>query len=54
MIDATIIVEVKAVDAILPLRKAQLLTYLRNSRLRLGYLINVNAVSFGQGIQLFS
>ena len=46
-----LIVEVKAVDAMLPIHKAQLLTYLRLSGLRLGLLINFNVVRLKDGIQ---
>jgi len=46
-----LIVEVKAVDALLPIHKAQLLTYLRLSALRLGLLINFNVVRLKDGIQ---
>lgn len=46
-----LIVEVKAVEALLPIHKAQLLTYLRLSGLRLGLLINFNVVRLKEGIQ---
>jgi GxxExxY protein len=45
-----LIVEIKAVDALLPVHKAQLLTYLRLSGLRLGLLINFNVVRLKDGI----
>jgi GxxExxY protein len=45
------IVEVKAVDALQPIHKAQLLTYLRLSGLRLGLLINFNVVRLKDGLQ---
>jgi GxxExxY protein len=50
-IDGDVIVEVKAVDALAPLHQAQLLTYLRLSGLRLGFLINFNVVLLKQGIK---
>jgi GxxExxY protein len=46
-----LIVEVKAVEALLPIHKAQLLTYLRLSGLRLGLLINFNVVRLKEGIR---
>jgi GxxExxY protein len=46
-----LIVEIKAVDALLPIHKAQLLTYLRLSGLRHGLLINFNVVRLKDGIQ---
>lgn len=44
MVDGAVIVEVKAVEALAPLHEAQLLTYLKLSRRRLGLLINFNVV----------
>lgn len=37
-----IIVELKAVEILLPVHKAQILTYLRLAEKKLGYLINFN------------
>ncbi|HEY8573833.1 GxxExxY protein [Phenylobacterium sp.] len=48
-----VIVEVKAVEAISRLYEAQLLTYLRLSGLRLGFLLNFNAVQLRQGLRRF-
>jgi GxxExxY protein len=48
-----VIVEVKAVEAISRLYEAQLLTYLKLSGLRLGYLLNFNAVQLRQGLRRF-
>lgn len=45
------IVEVKAVESILPVHRAQLLTYLRLSRMRVGLLINFNVRHLRHGIQ---
>lgn len=42
LIENEIIIELKAVEIILPVHKAQLLTYLRLSEKKLGYLINFN------------
>ena len=49
----TVIVEVKAVEALSRLYEAQLLTYLKLSGLRLGYLLNFNAVQLRQGLRRF-
>lgn len=46
-----IIVEVKAVEALLPIHEAQLLTYLRMVRLRLGFLMNFNVKLFKYGLR---
>ena len=51
LVDEKIIVEVKAVDALTPTHHAQLLTYLKLSGLRLGFLVNFNAPLFKQGIK---
>jgi GxxExxY protein len=51
LVDDTVIVEAKAVDALSPLHQAQLLTYLRLSGRRLGLLINFNVVLLKQGIR---
>jgi GxxExxY protein len=40
IVEKTVIVEVKAVEAVTPLHRAQLLSYLRLSGLKLGLLIN--------------
>jgi GxxExxY protein len=48
-----VIIEVKAVEAISRLHEAQLLTYLKLSGLRLGYLLNFNAVQLKQGLRRF-
>jgi GxxExxY protein len=46
-----LIVEIKAVETLVPLHRAQLMTYLRLKRLRLGLLINFNVVRFKDGIR---
>ncbi len=51
VVKSCIIVELKAVDTILPVHKAQLLTYLKLSGFRLGLLINFNVPLIKDGIQ---
>jgi len=46
-----VILELKSVERILPLHEAQLLTYLRLSRCRIGLLLNFNVVSLKNGIR---
>jgi len=53
LIDDAVVVEVKAVEALSRLHEAQVLTYLRLSGLRLGYLLNFNAVQMRQGLRRF-
>jgi GxxExxY protein len=52
-VEGSVLVELKAVDRLLPIHEAQLLTYLKLSRLRIGLLINFNAASLKNGIRRF-
>ena len=49
----SIIIEVKSVEALSRLHEAQLLTYLKLSGYRLGYLMNFNAVQLRHGLRRF-
>ncbi len=51
MVDDAVVVEVKAIEALAPIHEAQLLTYLRLSGRRLGFLMNFNVVLLTQGIR---
>jgi len=51
IVDNAVILELKSVGHILPLHEAQLLTYLRLSRCRIGLLLNFNTRSLRDGIQ---
>jgi len=51
VVEDCVIVELKAVEEILPVHKAQLLTYLKLSGYRLGFLINFNVPLIKQGIR---
>jgi GxxExxY protein len=53
LIGRAVIVEVKSVDCLAAIHQAQLLTYLRLSNCRLGYLINFNVSLFKEGIKRF-
>ena len=46
-----VVVEVKAVEEMLPLFEAQVISYLTATGLRLGYLINFNTVLLKHGIR---
>ncbi|HTY90353.1 MAG TPA: GxxExxY protein, partial [Methanocella sp.] len=50
LVNDCIVLELKNVETILPVHKAQLLTYLRLSGFRLGFLINFNESNIGKGI----
>ena len=51
LVAGKLIVELKAVEAIAPLHKAQLRTYLKIMKLRLGLLINFNGILLKEGIK---
>lgn len=51
LIDNCIIIEVKAVEELIPIHTSQILTYLRFSGHRLGFLINFNSKNFKDGIK---
>jgi len=51
LIEEKVVVEIKAVEQILKVHEAQLLTYLRLSGMRLGLLLNFNTVHFRDGIR---
>jgi GxxExxY protein len=51
VVGEAIIVEVKSAETILPIHRSQLLTYLKLSNYRLGFLMNFNVPMFKDGIQ---
>ena len=51
MVNDTIVVELKAIDDLLAIHHAQLLSYLKHSGKRLGLLINFNCVLLKNGIR---
>lgn len=51
IIENKVIVEIKCVDALADIHKAQVLTYLRLTNLKLGLLINFNVVVLKDGIK---
>ena len=48
---STPVVELKAVEKLIPVHSAQLLSYLKLSKLRLGFLINFNSTLIKDGIK---
>ena len=50
LVESKIIIEVKSVEDIAPVHKAQLLTYLKLTKLKLGLLINFNTSVLKHGI----
>jgi GxxExxY protein len=51
VIGGKLLIELKAVDQVIPVHKAQVITYLKLLRLPLGLLINFNEVLIKDGIQ---
>ena len=51
LVEDCVIVELKAVEKMNPLYEAQLLTYLKLTGIRLGYLINFNVSQLKNGIK---
>jgi GxxExxY protein len=51
LVEGRLVVEVKAMESLKPIHRAQLLTYLKLLHLRLGLLINFNVEILVQGIR---
>lgn len=51
LVEEKVVLELKAVEAILPVHEAQLLTYLRLSEKRLGFLMNFHVSRMTAGIK---
>jgi GxxExxY protein len=51
LVQDRVVIELKCVDALLPIHKAQLLTYLRLANKPLGLLLNFNVVHMRDGIR---
>ncbi len=51
--DNEIVIEIKAVDQLLPIHEAQILTYLRLSGLRAALLMNFNSTVLKNGLRRF-
>lgn len=50
LVDNSIVLELKSIDAIAPIHKAQLMTYLKLSGLKLGLLLNFNVTNMKKGV----
>lgn len=53
VIEDELVIEIKAIERILPVHEAQMLTYLRLSGLRAGLLMNFNSVRLKDGLRRF-
>lgn len=50
LVEEKVIIEMKAVDKIIPIHEAQLLSYLKLSKCKLGFLLNFNVAKMKDGI----
>jgi GxxExxY protein len=53
IVEEEIICELKAIDIVNPVWEAQILSHLKITNKRLGYLINFNVINIGHGIKRF-
>jgi GxxExxY protein len=53
LVEGSVVVEVKSVDALAPIHEAQIITYLKLSGCKLGLLINFNVPAVKDGIHRF-
>jgi GxxExxY protein len=53
LVRSDLIVEIKSVETLLPIHQAQILTYMRLSKVPLGLLINFNVTKLQNGIKRF-
>jgi GxxExxY protein len=51
MVDDRLIVELKSVDKLLPIHEAQLLTYMKLAKVKVGLLINFNVKVLKDGLK---
>jgi GxxExxY protein len=51
LVEGVIVIEIKSVEIINPVHMAQLMTYMKLSDCRIGFLINFNVVSLREGIK---
>ena len=54
VVEGRVIVDLKSVRELAPIHQAQLITYLKLSRIKTGLLINFNVVSLKKGVRRFS
>lgn len=54
VVEGAVLVEIKAVETLSRLHEAQILTYLKLSGYRLGYLMNFNAIQLKQGLRRYA
>jgi GxxExxY protein len=53
LVNESVVVELKAIETVLPVHRAQVLSYLRLGGFKLGYLLNFNVGRMREGISRF-
>ena len=53
LVAGKVLLELKAVEALLPIHEAQLLTYLRLAKIQHGFLINFNVMLLKNGLRSY-
>ena len=53
VVENRVVVELKAVEHLMPIHEAQMLTYLKLSHIRIGLLMNFNSVALKEGLRRF-
>lgn len=53
LIEDEIIIEFKAIEKLLPIHEAQILTYMKLSKISIGLLVNFNVKLLKEGIKRF-
>ena len=51
VVENEVIIEIKAVDRLMPIHEAQMLTYLKLSGLKVGLLLNFNSILLKEGLR---
>ena len=51
VVDHRVIIDLKAVEAVAPVHRAQMVSYLKITKLRLGIIINFNVPALKDGIR---
>ena len=54
IVEDSLVVELKAVERVLGIHEAQILTYMKLANIRLGLLINFNSAPLSSGVKRFS
>jgi GxxExxY protein len=54
LVEKAIVVEVKSVERMIPVYQAQILSYLKLARLRLGFIVNFNVPRIREGIRRYA